>query len=333
MKIISSFKLKNFLSLSISLIGLSILSKNSVSDSPDFMELGFQDPATPLMEGIINFHNDIMFILVGTGIFLMWLISRCLSLYNITHATSVEIVWTIVPAIVLMVIAFPTCALLYSMDEILDPAVTLKVVGHQWYWSYEYSDYTQLTEDNSGINFDSYMIAEDDLGKGLLRLLEVDNRVVLPVNTHIRVLITAADVLHSWAVPSFGIKVDACPGRLNQTTLFIKKTGFFYGQCSELCGTNHGFMPICVEAVELEIYASWLEGRLCGPENDKDLLIEKISLPSELIPKEEDGFLKLVDFLFFFGTFLDSQLHVSNGFFTGDVFSAVFRYSYITKLP
>jgi len=268
----SSFKRNLFLSLTIPSISLSILSKNAVLDSPDFMQLGFQDPATPLMEGIINFHNHIMFFLVGVGIFVMWLIGRCLSLYsiennkddvdNFTHATTVEIVWTIVPAIILMVIAVPSFALLYSMDEMLDPAVTLKVVGHQWYWSYEYSDYNHLTEDNSGINFDSYMIAEDDLDKGLLRLLEVDNRVVLPVNTHIRVLITAADVLHSWAVPSFGIKVDACPGRLNQTTLFIKKTGFFYGQCSELCGTNHGFMPICVEAVTLEDYMDWLESRL-----------------------------------------------------------------------
>jgi len=202
----------------------------------------------------------------------MWLLGRCLVLYsknrnaskidNFTHATTVEIVWTIVPAIILMIIAVPSFALLYSMDEMLDPAVTLKVVGHQWYWSYEYSDYNYLTKENSGINFDSYMVADDDLDKGQLRLLEVDNRVVLPVNTHIRVLITAADVLHSWAVPSFGVKVDACPGRLNQATLFIKKPGVFYGQCSELCGTNHGFMPICVEAVSLESYTEWLEAKL-----------------------------------------------------------------------
>lgn len=243
-----------------------------VMDSAEPWQLGFQAPATPLMEGIINFHNHIMFFIVGICIFVMWLLGRCLSLYNVsvnkdaidnfTHATTVEIIWTIVPAIILMIIAVPSFALLYSMDEMLDPAVTLKVVGHQWYWSYEYSDYNQLTDDNAGINFDSYMIAEDDLDQGLLRLLEVDNRVVLPVNTHIRVLVTAADVLHSWAVPSFGVKVDACPGRLNQTTLFIKKTGVFYGQCSELCGTNHGFMPICVEAVNLEDYTNWLENKL-----------------------------------------------------------------------
>tara|TARA_B110001469_G_C9647191_1_gene327747 strand:+ start:2681 stop:3505 length:825 start_codon:yes stop_codon:yes gene_type:complete len=249
------------------------LFKNVVAmDSPEPWQIGFQAPATPLMVGIINFHNHIMLFIVAICVFVMWLLGRGLSLYsvrankdgidNFTHATTVEIVWTVVPAIVLMVIAVPSFALLYSMDEMLDPAVTLKVVGHQWYWSYEYADYNQLTDDNTGINFDSYMIAEDDLDKGLLRLLEVDNRVVLPINTHIRVLVTAADVLHSWAVPSFGVKVDACPGRLNQTTLFIKKPGVFYGQCSELCGTNHGFMPICVETVNLEDYTNWLENKL-----------------------------------------------------------------------
>jgi len=234
-------------------------------------QLGFQDPATPIMEGIINFHNHIMFFLVIIGLFVCWLLYRCIVLYswsnnptvdNFTHSTKLEIIWTIVPALVLMVIAIPSFALLYSMDEMLDPAITLKVVGHQWYWSYEYSDYNHLTEDNAGLNFDSYMIAEEDLTVGAFRLLEVDHRVVLPVNTHIRVLVTAADVLHSWAVPSFGVKVDACPGRLNQTSLFIKRTGVFYGQCSEICGTNHGFMPICVEAVSLEDYSTWLESKL-----------------------------------------------------------------------
>jgi len=160
-----------------------------------------------------------------------------------------------------MFVAVPSFALLYSIDEILDPAVTLKVVGHQWYWSYEYSDYT--SEDGETINFDSYMIPEDDLADpGQLRLLEVDNRVILPINTHIRVVITAADVLHCWGIPSFAMKVDACPGRLNQTSLFIKRVGTFYGQCSEICGVNHGFMPIVVEGVELEDYVTWIFNKL-----------------------------------------------------------------------
>jgi len=237
-------------------------------DAAEPWQLGFQDPATTLMEEIIKFHNDIMFYMVAVAVFVMWLLVRCFSFYsaeknknpidNFTHATLVEIVWTIVPALILVLIAVPSFKLLYQMDEISDPAVTLKVVGHQWYWSYEYSDYNHLTEENTGINFDSYMIAEENLDAAHFRLLEVDNRVVLPINTHVRVLITSADVLHSWAVPSFGVKVDACPGRLNQTFLNIKKPGVFYGQCSELCGTNHGFMPIVVEAVELEQYCDWL---------------------------------------------------------------------------
>jgi len=279
MTLLNSSKTSLFSSLVI-FFCLSLELVPSNMDAAELWQIGFQSPATPIMEGIINFHNHIMFFMINIGVLVMWLLYRCLSLYGVrswseydkrslnydydvfTHATTVEVVWTVVPAIVLMIIAVPSFALLYSMDEMLDPGVTLKVVGHQWYWSYEYSDYNHITEDNAGINFDSYMIADDDLNEGCLRLLEVDNRVVLPVNTHIRILVTAADVLHSWAVPSFGIKVDACPGRLNQTTLFLKNPGVFYGQCSELCGTNHGFMPICVEAVELEEYTTWLEEKL-----------------------------------------------------------------------
>jgi heme/copper-type cytochrome/quinol oxidase subunit 2 len=148
------------------------------------------------------------------------------------------------------------------MDEVIDPAITLKVIGHQWYWSYEYSDYNTSEEDT--INFDSYMIAEDDLELGQLRLLEVDNRVVLPINTHIRVLITSTDVIHAWAVPSLGVKCDAYPGRLNQINTFIKREGVFHGQCSELCGVNHGFMPIVVEAVSLTDYVSWVSSKMEG---------------------------------------------------------------------
>ena len=146
------------------------------------------------------------------------------------------------------------------MEEIVDPAVTLKAVGHQWYWVYEYSDYN--LSDEEALTFESYMVAEDDLEPGQLRLLEVDNRVVLPVQTHIRVIITAADVLHSWAVPSLGVKCDAIPGRLNQVSLFIKREGIFYGQCSELCGVNHGFMPIVVESVPVDDYIQWVTNKI-----------------------------------------------------------------------
>jgi cytochrome c oxidase subunit 2 len=179
---------------------------------------------------------------------------------KIVHGTTIEIAWTVTPSLILMIIALPSFALLYSMDEVVDPAITVKAIGHQWYWTYEYSDYSQ--SDDQSIVFDSYMVPEDDLQPGQLRLLEVDNRIVLPVNTHVRFIITAADVLHSWAVPSLGVKTDAVPGRLNQASLFLKREGVFYGQCSELCGTNHGFMPIVVEGVSLDDYISWVKNKL-----------------------------------------------------------------------
>jgi cytochrome c oxidase subunit 2 len=226
------------------------------------------------MEGIINFHNHIMIFLTVIVVLVAWLMGRAIVMFEenvhptpikFTHSTPLEVVWTIVPAIVLLFIAIPSFALLYSMDELIDPTITLKAVGHQWYWSYEFSDYATL-EGGESLNYDSYMIPEDDLTGGNLRLLEVDNRVVLPVQTHIRVLITSADVLHSWAVPSFGVKVDACPGRLNQTSVFIKREGTYFGQCSEICGVNHGFMPIVVEAVSLNNYVTWIANKLDGLE-------------------------------------------------------------------
>jgi cytochrome c oxidase subunit 2 len=231
-------------------------------------QMTFQDPATPVMEGIINFHNHIMFFITIIVLFVSWLLSRCVFLFKNNpvnekwaHSTILEIVWTLLPAVILMIIAIPSFALLFSMDEVIDPAITLKIIGRQWFWCYEYSDYCAFSAGES-LNFDSYMISENDLEGGHLRLLEVDNRLVLPVKTHIRILLTAGDVLHSWCVPSFGIKVDACPGRLNQTSLFLKREGIFFGQCSEICGVNHGFMPIVVESVNLENYVLWVGNQL-----------------------------------------------------------------------
>ena len=228
-------------------------------------QFGFQDPATPVMQGIINLHHDIMFFVVGILAFVTWMLVRTLWLFRereghvptkIIHGTVIEIAWTVTPSLILLAIAVPSFALLYSMDENVDPALTLNAIGHQWYWPYEYSDYS--ARDDESIVFDSYMVAEDDLEKGQLRLLEVDNRVVVPVHTHIRVLLTSADVLHSWAVPSLGVKCDAIPGRLNQTGFYLLREGVFYGQCSELCGVNHGFMPIVVEGVTLDQYVQWV---------------------------------------------------------------------------
>ena len=228
-------------------------------------QLGFQDPATPIMEGIINLHHDLMFFICVIAIFVSWMLGKTLWHFEenqnpqastLVHGTVIEVVWTLTPALILLIIAIPSFSLLYAMDEIISPTLTIKTIGHQWYWSYEYSDYQN--EEGDSIEFESYMIPEDDLSIGQFRLLEVDNNVVVPTNTHVRIIVSAADVLHSWAVPSLGVKCDAVPGRLNQTSLFVKREGIYYGQCSEICGINHGFMPIVIEAVNLQNYVSWI---------------------------------------------------------------------------
>nr|AIU44670.1 cytochrome c oxidase subunit 2 [Cyanophora paradoxa] len=228
----------------------------------------FQDSATPIMEGIVNLHNDLMFFLIVIAIFVVWMLTRTVMLYiksnnpiasNIVHGTAIEIAWTVTPSIILMMVAIPSFALLYSMDEMVDPVITLKVIGHQWYWSYEYSDYIANEKLEKSLNYDSYMVPEEDLELGQLRLLEVDNRVLLPIGSHVRAIVTAADVIHSWAIPSLGIKCDGIPGRLNQIGIFIKREGVYYGQCSEICGVNHGFMPIVIEAVNLTNYVNWIK--------------------------------------------------------------------------
>jgi len=234
-----------------------------------------QDPATPIMEWMVEFHNFIMCDLLLTsgivGFFLFVIMTEFISEKNLkplrsfAHDSDLEISWTLYPTFILLLIAFPSFTLLYALEELIDPALTVKIIGHQWYWSYEYggslfsesslSDSLEVTA--GGLQFDSYMVSTQDLGVGRFRLLEVDNRVKLPVKTHIRLLITASDVLHSWAIPSFGIKVDACPGRLSQVNLLIKRCGVFYGQCSEICGVNHGFMPIVVEAIAPTRFIAW----------------------------------------------------------------------------
>ena len=187
-------------------------------------------------------------------------VNKFISHKFLIHGTTIELIWTITPALILVGIAIPSFKLLYLMDEVIDPAITIKVVGHQWYWSYEYSDYA--TQDGSSIVFDSYMVPEEDLELGDLRLLEVDNRVVVPSHTHVRMIVTSADVIHSWAVPSLGVKVDAIPGRLNQLSFLANREGVFYGQCSEICGLQHAFMPIAVEVTDIENYCSYIENLL-----------------------------------------------------------------------
>lgn len=380
------------------------------TDSPNSWQLSFQNPATPVMEGIISLHNYVLMYLILVFIVVIWFLVRSLYLFHesknaspldFNHDPLIETVWTVAPAFILVAIAMPSFSLLYSMDEVMDPSLTVKIVGHQWYWSYELDVYREdnlfeyfkvnfprpkrymetpafvnlkkkiqstsagkfaathyfkflrwqgasikpkpdlfdlnvsirkskieainrmiynlkisaalkgmkllkpfvkintlreyakstgicffwllefitynetikhsVSVINPAIKFDSYMINENDLPLGGLRLLEVDNRLVLPIKTHIRLLITSADVIHSWAVPSLGIKVDAIPGRLNQTGLYIKRPGVFYGQCSELCGVNHGFMPIVVEGVENDVFIRWARAQ-SNPKTLADLV-------------------------------------------------------------
>nr|YP_010889988.1 cytochrome c oxidase subunit II [Bargmannia elongata]WJJ69975.1 cytochrome c oxidase subunit 2 [Bargmannia elongata] len=220
-------------------------------------QLGFQDAASPISEQLIFFHDNIMFIIVLITILVGWImISAFTNKYYykyLIHGTVIEVIWTVIPAIILSFIAFPSLQLLYSLDEITDPSLTIKAIGHQWYWSYEYSDIEE-----ESIEFDSYMIPSSDLESGDLRLLEVDNRIVLPLNTEIRVVVTGADVIHCFTVPSLGVKSDAIPGRLNQVSFLIKRPGVYYGQCSEICGSDHSFMPIVVEGVSKEKFINWI---------------------------------------------------------------------------
>ena len=230
-------------------------------------QLAFQDSASPIHEGIVELHDAIMYYLIVISILVFWMLSSVLFTFgpnripdtNSTHGTVIELAWTITPALVLLAIALPSFRLLYLMDEIVLPGLTLKVVGHQWYWSYEYSDY--ITADGDPVEFDSYLVPESDLELGELRLLSVDEPVVLPVDTTVRAIVTATDVIHDFAVPSLGLKLDAIPGRLNQASILAQRTGTFYGQCSELCGVYHGFMPIQVDVVSQDNFLRWLGTR------------------------------------------------------------------------
>nr|YP_337895.1 cytochrome c oxidase subunit II [Andrias japonicus]BAE45322.1 cytochrome c oxidase subunit II [Andrias japonicus] len=217
-------------------------------------QLGFQDAASPIMEELLHFHDHALMAVFLISTLVLYIISIMMTTKltntNTMDAQEIEMIWTIMPAIILVVIALPSLRILYLMDEINDPHLTVKAIGHQWYWSYEFTDYESLA-------FDSYMIPTQDLTLGQFRLLEVDNRMVIPMESPIRMLITAEDVLHSWAIPSMGIKTDAIPGRLNQTTFIPSRPGLYYGQCSEICGANHSFMPIVVESTSLINFMNW----------------------------------------------------------------------------
>nr|QXT44520.1 cytochrome c oxidase subunit 2 [Aparatermes sp. G16-044]QXT44585.1 cytochrome c oxidase subunit 2 [Aparatermes sp. G16-173] len=220
-----------------------------------WLNMTLQDSASPIMEQLIYFHDHalmIMLMIITTVFYTMIsIIQNKQTSRFMLEGQMIETVWTIAPAIILVFIAMPSLRLLYLMDEIHNPVLTLKTVGHQWYWSYEYSDFTKL-------EFDSYMVQQEDLQTNTFRLLDTDNRVVLPMNSPIRMIVTAADVLHSWTVPSLGVKTDATPGRLNQVSFSINRPGILYGQCSEICGANHSFMPITIESVSTNQFINWV---------------------------------------------------------------------------
>nr|AQP29060.1 cytochrome c oxidase subunit 2 [Amitermes sp. 2 TB-2017] len=220
-----------------------------------WLNLTLQDSASPVMEQLIFFHDHalmIMLMIITTVFYTMIsIIQNKQTTRFILEGQMLETIWTIAPAIVLVFIAIPSLRLLYLMDEIHNPVMTLKAIGHQWYWSYEYSDFTKL-------EFDSYMVQQDDQQINTFRLLDTDNRIVLPMNSTIRMIVTAADVLHSWTVPSLGVKTDATPGRLNQVSFSINRPGLLYGQCSEICGANHSFMPIVIESVSTNQFINWV---------------------------------------------------------------------------
>lgn len=218
-------------------------------------QLLFQDAASPIILQLISFHDHTLIILtlvisVVSYAIIIIMINKYTNRYLI-EAQQIETIWTIVPAIILIFLALPSLRLLYLTDEVRNPSITLKAIGHQWYWRYEYTDFTD-------IEIDSYIIPTNDLTPGEYRLLEVDNRIVLPIQIEIRVLVTAADVIHAWTVPALGVKVDAVPGRLNQLGFTINTPGVFYGQCSEICGANHSFIPICVEVVNIKSFTQWI---------------------------------------------------------------------------
>nr|YP_009450449.1 cytochrome c oxidase subunit II [Stegobium paniceum]ARH10872.1 cytochrome c oxidase subunit II [Stegobium paniceum]QCI56371.1 cytochrome c oxidase subunit II [Stegobium paniceum]QDH12150.1 cytochrome c oxidase subunit II [Stegobium paniceum] len=218
--------------------------------------LSTQDSMSPLMEQLLFFHDHTMLILIMITMIVGYLmISLFFNNYNyrsLLEGQSIELIWTILPAVILIFIALPSLRILYMLDEINNPAISVKAIGHQWYWSYEYSDF-------KNIEFDSYMIPMNEMKNYNFRLLDVDNRMVIPMNSKIRLMVTATDVIHSWTIPSLGVKIDATPGRINQTNFFINYPGLFFGQCSEICGANHSFMPIVIESITPYMFLKWIK--------------------------------------------------------------------------
>ena len=240
---------------------------NYKCDAPRPWGLYFQDSASPQMEAIIELHNYVMYFLIIILIAVMAIIliivyrfvNNIFSNIYLTHGTLIELIWTISPALVLVLIAFPSFKLLYITDDVTDPEISLKIEAHQWYWSYEYADF--LNDDDDFIMYDSYMIGDSELENGKLRMLEVDNRIILPELTHARFNISSTDVIHSLGSPSLGLKCDAYPYKSNQISVYSNREGTYYGQCSEICGIWHSSMPIVIESVSLEKFLVFLKSQ------------------------------------------------------------------------
>lgn len=236
-----------------------IFFSESSGAAPHLWQMGFQDAASPIMEKITHLHSVLLYIITAIAAIVIGLIGYVMVRFRASknaipsktaHYTALEIFWTAVPTVIVIIMLVPSLKTLYYMEQSPETAVTLKVTGHQWYWSYDYP--------GQNIGFDSYMVEDKNLQPGQLRLLDVDHPIVLPTDTMIKILLTSGDVLHSWAIPPLGLKTDCVPGRLNETWVKITKPGRYYGQCSELCGTRHGFMPIVIDAVSPEFYKEWL---------------------------------------------------------------------------
>lgn len=244
----------------------------ALAAQPADWALGMQEAASPTAHAIHKFHTLMMVIITVITLLVMFLLIYVMVRFRasanpvpskVTHNHVLEVVWTLLPALIVFAIAFPSMKLLYYADRTEDAQMTLKITGYQWYWGYTYPDH-------GDVEFTSYMVPEKDLQPDQIRLLSVDNPIVLPIDTNIRLHITAADVLHAFAVPALGVKLDAVPGRLNETWTRIEKPGTYYGQCSELCGTGHGFMPIEIRAVTKDEFAAWVAeqgGTMPAPED------------------------------------------------------------------
>ncbi|WP_341807874.1 cytochrome c oxidase subunit II [Wolbachia endosymbiont (group E) of Neria commutata] len=242
---------------------LIFYSNISIASAPTSWQFGFPAPATEVMEAVVKSHSFVMIVMTAIMLF-VWILlayiafrfrkSKVKNISKITHSVPLEIIWFVIPTIIVGVLAFENAKLLRMQERIPKIEMTLKAIGHQWYWSYQYPEH-------QGVSFDSYIKGDESLTEGDLKLFSVDNNIVLPINTNVRLQVTAGDVIHSWGVPAFGVKIDAIPGRLNEAWFNIKKPGIYYGQCYELCGPGHGFMPIVVEAVSKEDFNKWIEDK------------------------------------------------------------------------